>query len=519
MSLSFDALVRKRAESAAAGRAKGGLAPVEIGENIPWDSYAKLVGMAAAYLQDRGIGKGDRVAVWGQTSLAWAVWLGAAAWRGAAVVAIHVNFGANELAGALQKSGACWLIADQTARGRDLESLAHESAGAAGLRGVTVQPGGDGRLDLDAVLAPGATAPAPQGAPDLPLCLQFTSGSTGRPKAVVLSGRALMQNAAMTADAAGLRAGDRFAVPLPLFHSAGLSTGLVLSAVVDLWWVAFHRFEAGKVLETLSGDACTAFVGVPTMYRALRDEMDRRAVDLPALRTGLIGGAFLPPDLCRESAARLSLDHLAMVYGQTESGPTVSVTRPGDPQNRRYDTAGPPLPGVDVRIADPDTGAVLPPGATGEIQAQGPTMMSGYFGDPEATAAAFTGDGWLRTGDLGRLVDGKIQVAGRLKELIIRGGENLSPWEIEEAMRHAPGVADVCAIPAPSEHWGEEICAVVASNAGIDESVLRDHAAAALPRHMRPDQYRIVEALPLLANGKVDRVALMADMTQETGDA
>jgi acyl-CoA synthetase (AMP-forming)/AMP-acid ligase II len=251
----------------------------------------------------------------------------------------------------------------------------------------------------------------------------------------------------------------------------------------------------------------------------LLDEMDRRSIALPALRTGLIGGAFLPPDLCRDATARLGLDHLAMVYGQTESGPTLSVTRPGDLRNSEFDTAGPPLPGVEIRIADPDTGAVLPPGATGEIQARGPTMMSGYFGDPEATAAAFTGDGWLRTGDLGRLADGRIQVVGRLKELIIRGGENLSPWEIEEAMRRAPGVADICALPAPSDHWGEEICAVVAADGTVDEAALRDHAVAALPRHMRPDQYRIVEALPLLANGKVDRVALMAAMTQEAGDA
>ncbi len=517
---SFDDLVRRRADAAIGGKALGGMAPAECEESFGWNHYASLAGKAAAYLEARGIGPGDRVAIWGQTSFAWAVWLAAAAWRGACLVAIHPNFGADQLSAALRQSSARWLIADETARGLQLTKTANQAATAADLDGVTIQSGGDGRLDIDSLLKFEADRPTPEGSAGDPLCIQFTSGSTGLPKAVMLSHQALIANAALTAKAVGIKAGDRIAAPLPLFHSAGVSTGLVLSVVADAWWVGFHRFEARVVLRSLSAESCTVIQGVPTMYAALLEEMDQTGFSVPSLRLGIIGGSFLPPKLCKRVADRMGLEHLGMVYGQTECGPTVSVTRGTEKGELAFSSAGPPLDGVSVRIADSDTGQEMADGKTGEIQVSGPTMMSGYFGDPAATSAAYTVDGWLRTGDLGRLADGCLQVTARLKELIIRGGENISPYEVEEGLRAAASVADICAVPAPSAHWGEEICAVLVALPGqsIDVAVVQAHAQANLPRHMRPDRYAVVDAMPLLANGKIDRLAVKALMGRGEDD-
>ncbi len=290
----------------------------------------------------------------------------------------------------------------------------------------------------------------------------------------------------------------------------GLSTGLILSLVQDAAWVGFHRFQTDTVLDRIVDTNCTVIEGVPTMYANLLDRMAATATATPSLRVGIAGGAFLPPDLCARAVREMGLDHMGMVYGQTEFAPTIAVTRGDEPADLAFTTAGPPLPGVAVRIVDPETGSDVDGNGVGEIWVRGPTLMSGYVDDPEATAAAVTHDGWLRTGDLGRLVGGCLQVTARLKELIIRGGENVSPYEVEDALRAAPGVADACVVPAPSSHWGEEIHAVLVPGADqtIDIDAVRAHAANALPRHMRPDHYETRDALPLLANGKVDRVAL-----------
>ena len=410
----------------------------------------------------------------------------------------------------MNQSRPSWLIADETARGVPLAEDAREAGDAARLRGVTVMPGGDGRLDLDGLLDRRARPPAPRGSPDAPLCLQFTSGSTGRPKAVVLSHRALVGNAALTAKATGIGAGDRIAAPLPLFHSAGLSTGLILSVVVDALWVGFHRYQTKAVLDGIDRLACTVVQGVPTIYTTLLDRMAETSTGTPSLRIGIIGGAYLPPDLCARAVDEMELEHIGLVYGQTEFAPTVAVTRGDEPPDLAYTTAGPPLPGVSVRIVDPETGARLPDGEVGEIVVEGPTMMSGYFDDPAATNATITPDGGLRTGDLGQMVSGCLRVTARLKELIIRGGENVSPYQVEAGLTGAPGVAEVCVVPTPSAHWGEEICAVLVARAAnsVDIDAVRASAASRLPRYMRPDRYLIIERLPLLANGKVDRRAV-----------
>ena len=375
------------------------------------------------------------------------------------------------------------------------------------LRGASIQPGGDGAIEPTALLAENENIPTAQGRPEAPLNLQFTSGSTGRPKAVVLSQRALVLNALRTARAAGIGGEDRIASPLPLYHAAGLSSGLVLSLATGALWCASHRFEPRTSLDVIEDRAATVFQGVPTMFKGLCDAIADRPEAAASVRLGFIGGAPCPPDLCRQAIRDLGLERLTVVYGQTEFGPTISLTTGTEPGDLTLTTVGPPIEGTDVRIVDPTSGE---DGAEGEIWVRGDTLMDGYFGDDEATAASVTGDGWLRTGDLGTIDRGCLKVTGRLKELIIRGGENVSPTEVEEVLRAVPGVVDAVVVPAPSTHWGEEICAVLLTSLADppDLEAISAFCAARLARYKRPDRYVLRDVLPALPSGKVDRAAV-----------
>ncbi|MDH3234650.1 MAG: acyl--CoA ligase [Alphaproteobacteria bacterium] len=509
----LDALLRRRAD---AEPERPLIATAEAPSLVTARALCDLAGAAAATLAQRGVGPGDRIGLWGQNSVAWAVWLCAAAWRGASIVALHPALGRDDLSACLRTARVDWLIADEVARGRDLAGMAQAVIEARRgddhhcPRGLTVIPGGDGVLDLSSVLDRGAAVPTPSGTPEAPLNIQFTAGSTGRPKAVVLSQRALLTNAMLTAQAAAIDGDDRVVSPLPLYHAAGLSSGLLLSLATGALWCTSHRFEPATSLALIDAHHATVFQGVPTMFQALTDLGRKRGGDYPSMRLGFIGGAPCPAELCADAIEVFGLSRMAIVYGQTEFGPTIAMTRGDEPDNLALTTVGRPLPGVELRITDPQTDAQVPLGADGEIQVRGATMMDGYFGDPDATAAVVTRDGWLKTGDLGRIDHGSLRLRGRLKELIIRGGENVSPIEVEAALQGLSGVSDVVVVPAPSAYWGEEICAVIEANdpAGLDVNALSRGCAERLPRFMRPDRYIIREDLPHLPSGKVDRAAV-----------
>ena len=472
-----------------------------------------LAGSAAAFLAARGIRPGDRVVIWGQNSISWLVWLCAAAWRGAAVVALNPTAGEPELAAAVGRTRPKWIVADAVARGRDLGGMAQRAAAAfrsSGLEGVTVVPGADGAPDFEPLLDHATPPPPLLGQPDAPLCLQLTSGSTGQPKAVVLSHRALLLNAARTAAHAGFVATDRLASPMPLCHAAGLSSGFVLALATGALWCTSPRFQAAHLWSLIDRHRCTVLQGVPTMFTGLLGFVEQHGLATPSLRLGFMGGSHCPMELRTRSAERFGLDHVVTVYGQTEFGPTIALTTAADPPAAGLDSVGRVVPGTAVRIVDPASGRDLADGAEGEVWVQGPTMMIGYFDDPRATAAAVTADGWLRTGDLGRQEGGLLHITGRLKELIIRGGENVAPQAVENALRDAPGIADLVAVPRPSAFWGEEICLVLLAAKGgtVDIAALRALAEARLPRFSRPDGYVLRDVLPLLPSGKVDRAAI-----------
>ena len=493
-----------------------------MGNEAPVEALPLLrrVESAAAFLERAGIGPGDRLAMCGQNSLAWAVWLLAAAWRGAAIVALHPGSTSSELAAALDLAEPQWLVLDENARGRSLAAIfaeiAHDPARKRVLRGTTVMPVGDGRCDLDAVVDRSSTAPAPCARLDLALALLFTSGSSGRPKLVSLSHRALLANARSTADAAGIGPEDRIASPLPLHHSAGLSSGLLLSLVTGALWCSTHRFEATTTLAQIGSQRCTVLQGVPTMFNALMEASARRGEGpCPTLRVGFVGGAPCAPDLLPRAHHRLGIERLCVVYGQTETGPTIAMAhRRIDEPAQALGLVGDPVAGVELRVVEPSSGQDLEPGAAGEILVRSPGCMDGYFGDAAASAAVMSQDGWLRTGDLGRILDAGLSVDGRVKQIIIRGGENVSPAEVEFVLREAPAVADVCVVPVASAHWGETICAVIAPTSAdaLDIPALQRICEQHLARYKRPDHYVVLDRLPLLSSGKVDRQAIASSL-------
>ncbi|MEU6075682.1 class I adenylate-forming enzyme family protein [Micromonospora sp. NPDC047074] len=484
--------------------------PVTVGE------FADLAGRGAAVLAAQGVGRGDRIAVWAENGLAWLVLLAAAAWRGAALTTLHPGLTGPELTSALARSRPRRLFAAERVRDRPGPPTVE--------RALAALPTGerpDGWHVLGADLGPAALAhlpgwddpvPPPVGDPDAACNIQFTSGSTGPAKMVSLSAGSLLRNAAWTAEAAGLGGTDRIASPLPLAHAAGLGSGALLALTTGALWVSTRRFRTEPVLDQMARWECTVVQAVPTMASMLADrvEQDPGRWDLSSLRVGFLGGAACAPALLTRARRVLGLDRIAVVYGQTEAGPTISID-PGDGScGAPGDTVGRVLPALAAAVVDPATRAPLPAGQAGELLVRGDSVTRGYVDDPFTTAATITSDGWLRTGDLGVLTDERVlTLAGRIKELIIRGGENIHPAEVEAALLAEPAVARACVLGVPSPRWGEEVAALVVAAPGqhCDPDRLVRAAAERLARHKVPTVIRTVADLPLLPSGKVDRLA------------
>lgn len=451
--------------------------------------YAELAQRAEATarrLAARGLGPGAMAALWDVNGVDWVV-VAHAVWRcGAAVLPISTRWTDAEAQASLDRlKPACVLggdaFVDRAARWA-VPAWSHRD------------------------LAAGPTSDALPDAPDpaAPMAVLLTSGTSGVPKAAVLSGRALFAGADAVGQAIALTPTDRWWLAMPFFHVGGLAA-LIRCARFGAAAVVAGRFEAEHALESWTDDGVTIASVVPTMWQSLLAAKGDRP--WPAsLRLAMLGGAAAPPDLV--DASPLALPS----YGLTEAGSTVTICRPGaDAAERR--TAGAPLPGVRVAILGPD-GQSMPAGVEGEIAVGGPTLMDGYLGDPDATARALQG-GWLRTGDAGVLdAAGRLTVLGRRTDLIVSGGENVYPAEVEAAISGHPGVKAAAVVGVPSRRWGASPFAFVVAAPGVDEAAIAGWLETRLARFKHPKGYAFLAALPLLANGKVDRRSLMAEATK-----
>jgi fatty-acyl-CoA synthase len=447
---------------------------------------------------------GERVAVWAPNAPEWILAEFGCALAGLTLVTVNPAFGAAELRHVLESSSAAGVLVAREFRGVPIGTVAREVA--AGLPGVRVV------IDLDELgHVPHVDGTLPVVTPDAIAQIQFTSGTTGRPKGALLHHRGLVNNARFFADRAGLQPRTSFLNPMPLFHTAGCVSCTLGPVAKRMELVLMPAFEPGLALGLIESSRVTGMGTVPTMALAMMEHPDFTTRDLAALDVLISGGTTVPADLVRRIEATLGA-RMIIVYGQTEASPLITATRPDDSPDDKALTIGRPLPHAHCRIVD-EHGAVRPVGTAGEICVRGYQVMAGYEGLPDATAAAVDAEGFLHTGDLGTMDErGYVTITGRLKDLIIRGGENIYPREIEERLFEHPDVSEVAVVGVPDDRWGEVVAAVVRPVEGATPTAaaLHDWCRATLAPFKTPARWFVVEQFPMTASGKVQKYVLTA---------
>ena len=446
---------------------------------------------------------GEPVAVWAGNGADWVVLEFAAGLAGLTLVTVNPAYQAEELAHALGHSGARGVFLRGGAQAGILDRVRDSLPRLRKVITLGEWPAGDG-------------GPLHEVDPAGPAQILYTSGTTGRPKAAVLTHRGLTNNARLAAAAVGLRAGDVLVNPLPYFHVAGggmITLGLVQTLGTQ---VVMPRFDPALQLELIERHRGTVIGGVPAMLTALLAAAGRAGRDLSSLRLALSGGATVPPELVRQVEAAFGVPFV-LTFGQTESSCSITLTRATDSAEDRAETLGRPLPQTEVKITDVATGETVPCGTVGEICTRGYLVMAGYLGDPEATAAAIDPDGWLHTGDLGSMDErGYCRIAGRIKEMIVRGGENIYPAEIEAVLLSHPGVAEVAVVGVPDRFWGEVVGAVVRLCGPVPpaETELAEHCRSRLAAYKTPVRWLFTDGFPLTATGKIRKDVLSAQLAE-----
>ena len=347
---------------------------------------------------------------------------------------------------------------------------------------------------------------------DDPINIQYTSGTTGFPKGATLTHHNILNNGFFVGEGLGLTENDRVCIPVPFYHCFGMVLGcLACTSHGACVVVPAESFAASDVLRAVKDERCTALYGVPTMFRALLEDPSFNEADCRSLRTGIMSGAPCPVELMREVTTRLHMPEAVIAYGMTETSPVSTLTARDDPPERRVATVGRVLPYLEICITNPATRSVLPRGAAGELCTRGYSVMRGYWDDEAATRAAIDVGRWMHTGDLAVMdADGYVHIVGRLKDLIIRGGENIAPREIEAALHQHPAVSEAQVIGVPSRKYGEEVMAWVrlAPGATASEEELSLHCRERLAAFKRPRYWRFVEAFPTTVTGKVQKYRL-----------
>jgi fatty-acyl-CoA synthase len=454
---------------------------------------------------------GEHVAVWAGNSLEWILLEYGAALAGLVLVTVNPAYQASELTYVLRQSRSAGLFHVATYRGNPMaQVVAHVRSELPHLREVVALE------DFDAFVDTGdAAAVLPTVRTDDRVQIQYTSGTTGFPKGVLLRHHAMVTNARLTLARMGAEPGDVSVWPMPLFHTAGCGMGVLGALTSSATIVYLPMFDPALQLELIEAERATISGGVPTMLIALLGHPDLGIRDVSSLRCLFSGGSPVPVEVAREAERRLG-GRMSIVFGTTETSPIITATAPEDPDELRTGTLGRPLPHTEVMVADPVSGAPVPVGDVGELCARGYLVMEGYFDQPEATAAVIDDEGWYHTGDLASMdAEGYVRVEGRLKDMIIRGGENIYPREVEELLQAHPGVAEVAVVGKPDPQWGETVAAFVRPATGTKptseelHSYCRQHLAA----YKTPATWVFLDAFPLTASGKIRKNVLREQLS------
>jgi fatty-acyl-CoA synthase len=518
----------------AAARWAGREALVVRHQQIRW-TYAELkthVDALAAGLIALGLEPGDRVGIWSPNNAEWVLTQFATAKAGLILVNINPAYRLVEVEHALRKSGCTALITATQFKNSDYLGMIRplvEQGRLPKLRTVIHLGDGseDGMISFADAASRGGAAERTQLEDvagrlqfDDPINIQFTSGTTGPPKGATLTHHNILNNGFFVGEAMGLTDTDRLCIPVPLYHCFGMVLAN-LAAVTHGTAMVFpsESFAPLAVLETVEAERCTALHGVPTMFIAEMEHPDFARFDLTSLRTGIMAGSPCPIEVMRQAISRMHLDEITIAYGMTETSPVSFQTGVSDPLERRVSTVGRIHPHLEVKIVD-QAGRVVPRGTPGELLTRGYSVMRGYWDDPEQTAAAIDPAGWMHTGDLATIDDeGYCNIVGRIKDMVIRGGENIYPREIEEFLFRHPKIAAVQVFGVPDARFGEELCAWVRVRDGatLTEPELREYCRGQIAHYKIPRYIRFVEDYPMTVTGKVQKFAMRRRMMEELG--
>lgn len=505
-------------------------------------SYKQLqagVDRLARGLLGIGFGKGDRIGVWSTNNIEWLMLQLSTARIGAVLVNINPAYRPKELAYALERSEVQGLFVIPSFRSSDYVSMLLElmpqlktasadalnDPGFPSLRAIVIYDPADpenterpasGFLTWQEVLEAGQSVPAEKldeiGASldrDDAINIQYTSGTTGFPKAVVLTHHNLLNNAWFAARAMHFSESDRLCVPVPFYHCFGMVLANLLCLSVGACLVIpGEHFDAGEVLKAVEAEKCTAIHGVPTMFIAELEHADFDQFDLSSLRTGIMAGAPCPPALMKRVMHDMHCEEILIGYGETEASPLTHLTSRDDSLERRTETVGVNLPHQEVKIVSTETGLTVPLDEIGEICFRGYHIMQGYYGDEEATAKTVDRNGWLFSGDLGTMdKDGYVRITGRLKEMIIRGGENIYPREIEDLIFTHPKVSEVAVFGVPDDFYGDELMAWIQLHEGeeANEEEIRQFMKGNIAHFKIPRYIWFVEDFPMTVTGKLQK--------------
>jgi fatty-acyl-CoA synthase len=501
------------------------------------ESEARLV---ARGLMACGVERGERVALWATNVPEWVTLQFALAKIGAILVTVNTSLRGAEIDYLLRQSESATVI---TIRGfKDVDYVgALREIGAVGdaklpnlKRAIFISRGEDdecpeGLTPYEKLREMAANVTEEQldlrerevGLDDV-INMQYTSGTTGFPKGVMLSSRNIVNNGYWLGRGLGYTPQDRLCLCVPLFHCFGCVIGVLGAYTHGACLCSIESFDARKVLETVERERCTSLYGVPTMFLAEMEDSEFNRFDLSSLRTGVMAGALCPEALMRRAIDEMNLREITIIYGLTEASPGITQTRRDDTIEHRTQTVGVVLPEMEVRIVDPATRQALGPNQPGELIVRGYNVMKGYYNNPEATRAAIDSEGWLRTGDQAAMdEEGYARITGRIKDIIIRGGENISPKEIEDLLRHHPAVSDVYVYAVKSEFFGEEVGASVRLKPGeaATQEDLREFCQGKIARFKTPKYIRFVNEFPMTASGKIQKFKLREahETEMETG--
>jgi len=467
---------------------------------------------------------GDRVAVWANNIPEWVVLELAAGLAGITIVTVNPALRPQELAYVLGQSQADGIFLVPAYRASPMAEMVQQvRRDLPALREVV------SFADWEAFCAEAAPGRAlPVVSPDAAAQIQYTSGTTGFPKGAVLHHRGVVNNARLYTARLGLGRGSVFLSAMPLFHTAGCVMSVLGAAVTRGTLILPPYFDPGLMLELVAAERPAVLLGAPTMFIMMLDHPDLAATDISSVRQLLTGGAVVPPALAGRVEAEFGAP-LSIVFAQTEASPVITQTAPQDTAEDRAHTLGRPLPQTEVKIVDPASGQTVAFGVIGELCTRGYHVMTGYFRDPDKTAATIDADGWLHTGDLASMDErGYCQIGGRLKDMIIRGGENIYPREIEQVLFEHPTVADVAVVGVPDAKWGEQVAAFVRPAPGQtpDPAELFAYCREHLAPHKTPRYWTVLEEFPQTPSGKIQKFILRerfvgrgADVTIRAGEA